>query len=94
MKFGNLRARTSQRKRTPTSIYTNKEETRKKGSRKKKKQEKTASSYINAAGTVIMVSQFILLLDKSLDLMNKIKGYWEDTDNEFDGYVQEVKMNF
>ena len=31
-----LIARTSQRKRTPTSIYMNKEETKKKGSRKKK----------------------------------------------------------
>ena len=25
--------------------------------------------------------------------MSKIEGYWEDFDEEFNGYVQEVKMN-
>ena len=50
-----LIARTGQRKRTPTSIYTNKEETRKKAAERKKTGKKELG-YINAAVTIIMVA--------------------------------------
>ena len=48
--------------------------------------------FINAAGAMIKVARLILLVDNSMNLMNKIDGYWEDTDGEFDGYVQQVKQ--
>ena len=86
-----LRARTGQRKRTPTSIYTNEEETKKEGSRKKKKQEKTDAGFINALGTSMKVARLILLIDQSMDLISKIEGYWDDSDGKFDGYVQQLK---
>ena len=86
-----LRARTGQRKRTPTSIYTNKKETKKKGSRKKRKQEKTDAGFINAAGTTTKVARLIPLINQSMDLISKIKAYWKDSDGKFDGYVQQLK---
>ena len=73
-----LRARTSQRKRTPTSIYTNKEETKKKGSRKKKKQEKTEAVIANATATMMKVAPIVPLIDKSMDLLSKMEGYWKN----------------
>ena len=41
---------------------------------------------------MMKVARLILLIDNSMDLMNKIDGYWENTDGKFDGYVKEVKM--
>ena len=48
---------------------------------------------INAAMTMTKVARLVPLVDNSFNLMSKIKGYWEDTDGEFDGYVKEVKKN-
>ena len=37
------------------------------------------------------VARLILLIDQSMDLISKIEGYWENSDDEFDGYVQQLE---
>ena len=54
--------------------------------------EKTDAVIGIATATMIKAARLVPLLDNSMNLMNKIDGYWEDTDGEFDGYVKEVKM--
>ena len=42
---------------------------------------------------MLKVARLVPLLDKSMDLMNKMEGYWEESDGEFDEYVKQVKTN-
>ena len=46
-----------------------------------------------ATATMMKVAPIVPLIDKSMDLLSKMEGYWEASDDEFDGYVKKMKAN-